>query len=137
MLDMIAICAPVGQAIGRIGCFLNGCCYGSETQGWWGVKFSCLENPVHPTELYLSAGDLLVFFILYLFYREKHQEGEITGWYLIFFGSLRYGIDFLRGDLIPNSIGLYPTQIFAAAVFLIGAFWIFSITFRKKPSGKP
>jgi phosphatidylglycerol:prolipoprotein diacylglycerol transferase len=131
-LDMVALSVPVGQAIGRIGCFLNGCCYGKQSNCFIGVTFPGVERRVHPTELYYMAGDLLIFWFLLLFYHDKHQDGEIAAWYLIFFGSLRYWLDHFRGDLIPSEIGLYSTQIFGIICFLAGALWIFRISFRQK-----
>ncbi|MCL5674371.1 MAG: prolipoprotein diacylglyceryl transferase [Candidatus Omnitrophica bacterium] len=127
-LDMVSLSAPVGQAIGMLGCFLGGCFYGIKTTGIWGVKIPFLAYKVYPVSLFELAGNLIIFLILFLFYMEKHKDGEIVGWYLILYGILRYGLDGLRGDLIPTSFfNLYPAQIFGGILFLIGAFWIFSI----------
>jgi phosphatidylglycerol:prolipoprotein diacylglycerol transferase len=130
--DMVAMVVPVGQAIGRIGCLFHGCCYGKPTDKWFAIKFPFLDTPVHPTEIYYFFGDLLIFFILYLFSKDKHQDGEIAAWYFIFFGSLRYWVDYFRGDLIRGSLGFYPTQIYGIICFLIGALWIFRIFFSRQ-----
>jgi len=71
VLDTIAIFVPIGQAIGRIGCFLNGCCYGKETNCFLGVKFPFLDRKVHPTELYYSFSYLILFFIFIPFIGQK------------------------------------------------------------------
>ncbi len=130
--DIVALYVPLGQAIGRIGCFFHGCCYGKPSDGFFSVRFPFLEHPVHPTQLYYFAGDLAIFFILLLFSKDKQNDGEIAAWYLMFFGALRYWIDQFRGDLIVGSTGFYPTQIYAIICFLIGALWIFRIFFRQK-----
>jgi len=131
-LDMVASVVPLGQAIGRIGCLFHGCCYGKPSTHWFSIKFPFLETRVHPTEIYYFIGDLAIFFLLYLFSRDKHQDGEIAAWYLIFFGSLRYWIDHFRGDLIPGMFGFYQTQIYGIICFLIGAFWIFRLFFANQ-----
>ncbi len=131
-LDMVASVVPLGQAIGRIGCLLHGCCYGRQSNHWFALKFPFLEAKVEPTQIYYFVGDIIIFFFLYLFSRDKHHDGETTAWYFIFFGSLRYWVDQFRGDLIANSYGYYPTQIYGIICFLIGAFWIFRIFFVRQ-----
>ncbi len=72
--DAAAPGLALGHAIGRIGCFLNGCCYGLPTRMPWGVRF---HNPAlgidtlpsHPTQLYEAAGLLILFVLLALYSR--------------------------------------------------------------------
>lgn len=131
-LDMISLSAPIGQAIGMIGCFLGGCFYGIKTTSIFGIKLPFLSYNVYPVSLFELIGNLIIFLILFLFYKEKHKDGEIVGWYFILYGSLRYGLDGFRGDLIPTSfLNLYTTQIFGIIVFFIGAFWIFRLMISK------
>ncbi|MCM8822415.1 MAG: prolipoprotein diacylglyceryl transferase [Candidatus Omnitrophica bacterium] len=132
IVDSVALFVPLGQAIGRVGCFFHGCCYGKPSTHWFSVKFPFLEDFVHPTEIYYLIGDMVIFFFLYLFSRDKLKDGEITAWYFIFFGALRYWIDQFRGDLIPSATGFYQTQIYGIICFLIGAFWIFRIYFVRQ-----
>ncbi|MCM8767637.1 MAG: prolipoprotein diacylglyceryl transferase [Candidatus Omnitrophica bacterium] len=125
LLDTISISVPIGQAIGRIGCFLNGCCYGKETNFFFGVKFPFLERKVHPTELYYSFLYIILFFLLKkLSQKFKKGEGFIFSSYLIGFSLIRYFVDFLRGDLNKTSLGLYPTQIIAIIIFIIGGVYL-------------
>jgi len=131
-LDMVAFVVRLGQAIGRIGCLFHGCCYGKPSTHWFSIKFPFLDTRVHPTEIYYFIGDLAIFLLLYLFSRDKHHDGEIAAWYLIFFGSLRYWIDHFRGDLIPGVFGFYPTQMYGIVCFLIGAYWIFRLFFTNQ-----
>ncbi|MCM8816123.1 MAG: prolipoprotein diacylglyceryl transferase [Candidatus Omnitrophica bacterium] len=132
VLDMVAKYLPLGQAIGRIGCFFHGCCYGRPSEKWFAIKFPFLEKSVYPTQIYYFIGDIIIFSILYFFAKDKQNDGEITGWYFIFIGAFRYWIDQYRGDLIPGTLGFYPTQIYAILFFLIGALWIFRISLVKK-----
>ncbi|MCX7705391.1 MAG: prolipoprotein diacylglyceryl transferase [bacterium] len=132
MLDMVAKYVPLGQAIGRIGCFFHGCCYGRTTDRWFAVKFPFLEKAVYPTQIYYFIGDIVIFFLLVIFSRDKQKDGELTAWYFIFFGAFRYWMDQYRGDLIPGTLGFYPTQLYGIICFLIGALWIFRISLVKK-----
>ncbi len=131
-LDLASLSAPVGQAIGMFGCFLGGSFYGTKTTSAWGIKMPFLSYNVFPVSLLELAANLLLFLILFLFYRGKHKEGEIVGWYLILYGILRYGLDRFRGDLISTSfLGLYSTQVFGIILFLIGILWIFRLMMVK------
>jgi len=132
LLDLISIYVPIGQAIGRIGCFLNGCCYGKETHFFLSVKFSFLEKRVHPTQLYYSFLYLLLFLILKkVSKRVKIGDGFIFLFYLIGFSLIRYFIDFLRGDLKETFFGLYATQLIAIFIFLIGGIFIILKNLKK------
>lgn len=117
---VIDICAPslaLGQAIGRIGCFLNSCCFGKPTDLPWGIKFPSgsmasyeqfsqgliqsvneYSLPVHPTQLYSSLNALIIFIILVLLNRKKRFNGELFWLYLLLYAITRFGIEFLRGD---------------------------------------
>ncbi|MBI3319438.1 MAG: prolipoprotein diacylglyceryl transferase, partial [Candidatus Omnitrophica bacterium] len=64
-MDQVIPFIPLGHAIGRIGCFLNGCCYGKPTTAWFGVQFPGHPGPVVPTQLIESAGLVVLFAILW------------------------------------------------------------------------
>ncbi|MCM8784885.1 MAG: prolipoprotein diacylglyceryl transferase [Candidatus Omnitrophica bacterium] len=131
LLDTISVSVPIGQAIGRIGCFLNGCCYGKETNFFLGIKFPFLAKKVHPTQLYYSFLYIILFFLLKkLSQKFKKGEGLIFSSYLIGFSLIRYFVDFLRGDLKKTSLGFYPTQIIAVIIFIIGGIYIILKTIK-------
>jgi len=119
-VDLIAIVTPLGQAIGRIGCFLNGCCYGKATESFFGVKFPFLTEKVYPTELFYFFMDIILFYFLLTFNKKKKRDGEVLSLYLMGFGLIRYFIDFLRGDLFFTSLGLFSTQLIGIFIFMIG-----------------
>ena len=129
-LDIISLYMPVGHAIGRIGCFLNGCCYGNASSLPWAVKFPLLQGPVHPTQIYYLLSNLIIFLILSLFYRHK-KDGEVICLYFFLYSVSRYNIDFLRGDLSPSFIPLYSTQVFALILALISAAFLLYFHFRR------
>lgn len=132
MLDIIALSTPIGQAIGRIGCFLNGCCYGKQTGFFLGVKFPFSYGRVHPTQLYYSASYILLFFFLWAVYKRKLKSGIVFSCYLLGFSLIRYLVDMLRGDLSPTFTGLYPTQIIGIIIFIVGVIWLFEILFERR-----
>jgi phosphatidylglycerol---prolipoprotein diacylglyceryl transferase len=128
-LDMMALSVPAGQALGRIGCFFNGCCYGKITDLPIGVMFPHLTEKVHPTQLYYTLCYIALFFILKTLYRKKAKQGLVFGSYIMGFALIRYSIDFLRGDLVYKYMNFYPTQIIGILVFAFGAIWTVSIIF--------
>lgn len=132
ILDKMAVFVPLGHSIGRIGCFLNGCCYGRETNFFLSVKFPFLEKRVHPTQLYYSFLYFVLFLILFKLSKKLRDfKGIIFSVYMISFGIIRYFVDFLRGDLKKTYLGLYSTQIIAVFIFLIGCFSLYNALFKR------
>jgi prolipoprotein diacylglyceryl transferase len=136
LLDILAICVPIGQAIGRLADFMNGNCYGLPTTGIFAVQFPELTYSVYPTQLFESFGNFIIFLILYFFiFRKSHKNGEVVGWFFILYGALRMNLDFLRGDLTAGPVswtfGLYATQIFGIIFFVFGSAWILYLQFSK------
>jgi phosphatidylglycerol:prolipoprotein diacylglycerol transferase len=117
--DFIAPYIMLGQAIARIGCFLNGCCYGKPTEFFLGVKFPHLSARVHPTELYMSAGAFLFFWLLIFLRSRKHLKGQIFAFYLMFYAILRFNVDFFRGDMGVVFLGMTQSQVFSIAMFIV------------------
>ncbi len=125
VFDLIAIYAPLMQAISRIGCFLAGCCYGKVAGPniFWSVIFTNpdslapLNIPLHPTQLYLSLASFLIFLIILSISKKfKYKNGQILFTYLILESISRFTIHFWRADQDPYSqpiaIGIF---IFAIA----------------------
>ena len=106
--DAFAPGLALGHAIGRVGCFAAGCCYGKETHHFWGVTFTNdfaheqvgtpLGIPLEPTQLFESAVELANFFLLMWLFRRKKFDGQVFGAYLFLYGVARYLLEFLRDD---------------------------------------
>lgn len=99
--DLTAPFIALGLFFGRLGCFLNGCCFGKQTDLPWAVTFPQRGTPpnVHPAQLYESFGALVLFGLLYFVVRpRKSRHGEVFAWLLITYGLLRFGLEFLRAD---------------------------------------
>ena len=97
-LDQCIPFLALGHAIGRIGCFFNGCCYGRPTEAWYGVQFPGHPGPVVPTQLFEAAGLVTLFFALRAARSTFREAGRVFGLYLACYGALRFGIEILRGD---------------------------------------
>ncbi|HNX69138.1 MAG TPA: prolipoprotein diacylglyceryl transferase [Candidatus Omnitrophota bacterium] len=103
MLDFIVPYTALSQAFGRIGCFLNGCCFGKECGFPWAVRFPDMAYAVHPAQLYEAAFDLFLFVFLLSKRKSARFEGQIALLYFAFYGFGRYMIEFFRE---PNLVWL-------------------------------
>jgi len=148
--DLVAPAIVLGQAFGRIGCFLNGCCFGGvSTEGFpLAVRFPAFHNeagvpvggpaflehvrryalpdnsaaslPVHPTQLYTAACLFMVSALLVVATPYKRRDGEVFALMCILHAATRLGIEFVRRDTAPVLLGLNPGQLGALAVMVIG-----------------
>ncbi len=122
MVDQIVPFLALGHAIGRIGCFLNGCCYGRPTTSWCGVQFPELPGPVLPTQLFEAAGLFLLYRVLRLLQRPAvlARSGLLFGYYLVGYSGLRFVIEFVRGDQSVWWMGLTLQQGISIGMFFVG-----------------
>jgi phosphatidylglycerol:prolipoprotein diacylglycerol transferase len=95
-LDFIAPYTALTQAFGRVGCFLNGCCYGKPCDLPWAVHFPQAEGLVHPAQVYEAAYTLVLFAFLLKRSRAVRFEGEISLLYLMLYALGRFLIEFVR-----------------------------------------
>ena len=137
--DIFAPGLALGHAIGRMGCFSAGCCWGLECHRPWAVTFTNTEAhrlvgvplgvPLHPTQLYEAAAELLIFIILILWFRKHRLDGSVIGLYLILYSTARFLIEFLRFHDQPNPFGGPLSSIqWIALLMLAAGGWLF---FRK------
>jgi phosphatidylglycerol:prolipoprotein diacylglycerol transferase len=140
MADMWAPAMAIGQGIGRIGCFMAGCCYGKPTGSRWGVVFTDphslapLNIPLHPTQLYSSVNNFIIFFILLMLHRKKRFHGQVFLWLLVLHSTARLFVERFRGDdrgMVLES-GMTITQI-VTLVILIAAIVTLFIFKRRQP----
>lgn len=129
--EIADICVPyiaLAQSIGRIGCFLNGCCYGKITDFIIRVKFPFSPEAVHPTQPYSALSLFLIFIILKYYQKAKKIfAGEIFCMYLFLAGAERFLSEFLRGDTIPTHFfGLTLYQVFSL-IWILASLVLFKI----------
>ncbi|RTZ94185.1 MAG: prolipoprotein diacylglyceryl transferase, partial [Deltaproteobacteria bacterium] len=104
VMDIFAPGIALGHAIGRIGCFCAGCCYGKVCHCSFGLVFkdpkslARLGIPLYPTQLISSAMLFIIFFILIFVERRKKFDGQVFWSYVLIYAIARFGIEFLRGD---------------------------------------
>ena len=110
---------PLGHALGRLGCLINGCCFGSETRSAWSIAVEGVRR--HPTPLYEAVGNLLVYLILLLYTLRAPRRGRILALYLLTYPVLRFWLEFLRGDDRITFAGLHLAQFVSLALFTAGA----------------
>ena len=132
--DAIAPAIALGTVFGRIGCFLNGCCYGRPTKLPWGVvyppeSFPGMEfgsTPIHPSQLYFSLAGLAVFAALWAIRKRVTAEGRLFWIMIILIAAVRVPLDFTRtyepATIVGHAGGLDITesQLFSLVIVLFG-----------------
>ncbi|RJP72130.1 MAG: prolipoprotein diacylglyceryl transferase [Candidatus Abyssobacteria bacterium SURF_17] len=118
VMDITAPSIALGQAIGRIGCFMSGCCYGTPTWVPWAVKFPALEHARHPTQLYESVVTFAIFAALMKFRRHKKQNGQVMWLYAVLYAPARFVLEFFRGDNPPVLWRLTISQVISVLILL-------------------
>jgi phosphatidylglycerol:prolipoprotein diacylglycerol transferase len=129
--DVFAPGLAAGQAIGRLGCFAAGCCWGTECDRPWAVTFRNPEAhdltnvplgiPLHPAQLYEVGADALIFAALYWMIRRPHRSGTIIAWYLTLYSAVRFVIEFFRFHEQGLHLGLSLTQWISLGTLAAGA----------------
>jgi phosphatidylglycerol:prolipoprotein diacylglycerol transferase len=124
--DLVMPSIALAQGFGRIGCLLAGCCYGVETNSSFSLvfhnsEFAPRDVQLIPTQPISSALDFLNFFALLLISRRIKADGQVAGFYLVFYSVGRFILEFFRGDLERGSIaGISTSQFISIFLFLIG-----------------
>ncbi|PLX41161.1 MAG: prolipoprotein diacylglyceryl transferase [Deltaproteobacteria bacterium] len=135
ILDIAAPSVAIAHAVGRLGCFAAGCCYGSECTLPWAVTFTNLSSqarlgvPLAPVQLYEAAVNFLIFLFVFDWQkRRKHVEGVVFAGYLLIYPLFRFVLEFYRGDERGGLWGLSTSQLFSIPLFLIGASLLIGFT---------
>ncbi|HEX8653288.1 MAG TPA: prolipoprotein diacylglyceryl transferase [Pyrinomonadaceae bacterium] len=149
--DAFAPGIALGQAIGRLGCFSAGCCWGKPTSEPWGVRFTPLGHEItgvpidvdlHPTQLYESAATLLIFLFLLWLHRRRRFSGQLILFYAVLYSIARFSIEFLRddprGDIagLTTWTGLSTSQLISLIVG-VGGLLILILRWRRAATEPP
>jgi phosphatidylglycerol:prolipoprotein diacylglycerol transferase len=159
VLDAAAVSAPLGVAIGRIGCFCYGCCYGTPTQLPIGVRFPKMINtegnivgslpflahvcdnlisaaasrsaPIHPVQLYEFVADLLLFVVLALTWKCRRFAGRLAPLFIFGYCAIRFCMEFLRTEERYGPLSVY--QCLSIVIGLAAMAW-FLVQSRRSSS---
>jgi phosphatidylglycerol:prolipoprotein diacylglycerol transferase len=143
MADAVAPAVAIGAALGRIGCFLNGCCDGARSDRPWALGFpagshawmrqvnagliapdSPFSLPVHPTQIYSSVAAILVVLALLAYFPYRRRTGEIMALLMILYPMTRWPIEALRADEPAVFAGMTWSQNISVALLAGGlAVW--------------
>lgn len=132
--DLFALALPAGEAVGRVGCFLNGCCYG--TPAGAGVAWAVFQHGKlrHPAQLYSAAFDVVLLGVLLAASGRLKREGDLFRLYLVLFGLGRFGLEFWRQRTLAFA-GLSLAQLLCLeTVAVVGVTWLV-MRARRQASG--
>ena len=115
--DALAVALPVGQAIGRLGCFFAGCCYGTTSTLPWAVYEHGARR--HPVVLYEAALDLALAGWLFSIRKEPRTPGHLFRYYLVGYATIRFGLETLRGEPQRTLGPLSFTQVLCLAAIVV------------------
>ena len=125
--DILIPSLPLGCFFGRLGCFLNGCCYGRACNLPWAVRFPADNplgpptSPVHPTQIYDSLLNLCLYAFLAWLFRRRKFDGQVFGVYLVCYAVLRSFVEAFRGDYPENQhyLGGWATPAHLVSILIL------------------
>ena len=153
LADVITPSIFLGLAFGRIGCLLNGCCFGDSCQLPWAITFppgsvpyltlvhlgfllpdAPTSLPLHPTQIYSAIGGLFMAAATAGVFRYRRRNGEVLAVAAIFYPINRFLIEFLRGDEFTQfDTGLTISQIVSLGVLVCGILFTVWLEFTRRP----
>lgn len=149
-LDAVVPAVAFGIFLARIGCFLNGCCFGTPTDSFLGVVFPhdsaawyvFGNTPVHPAQLYSSAYGLFLFFLVRWFNRRHYSPGVTTGVFFVVEAGFRFAIESVRyyePEMWIDIAGAHATfnHLIAVALFILGVLVILNARRRTRSAPPP
>lgn len=129
IFDLVIPFVALGQAIGRVGCLLNGCCFGRISR--FGLYFDIHKSVLIPTQAYSSSILILMFIILRFLQERPHKEGKIFFAYLLFYSIKRFFMEFWRADNPVIFLDLSLFQIISVVLFCLALIKLSLIKKRK------
>jgi phosphatidylglycerol:prolipoprotein diacylglycerol transferase len=141
MADAVAPALAVGITFGRLGCFLNGCCFGevcdlpfplsirypAGSHAWFAqveagilAPAAAFSLPVHPTQLYAAGAGLVLLILLSLYYPRRRRDGSVMVLLMVLYPLSRWPIEMLRGDEQAIFAGMTLSQNISLGLLLLG-----------------
>lgn len=149
--DALAPAIALGTAFGRVGCFLNGCCYGRPTGGAWGVVFppdsfaglAYGPQPLHPAQLYFSAAGLGVFLLAWALRRRIRVPGILFWGVIALLALVRIPLDLTRAYeetaviAMVGAVVVTESQVMSATIALFSLLMILRLRRLARPTPDP
>jgi phosphatidylglycerol---prolipoprotein diacylglyceryl transferase len=147
LADIVAPSIALGHVFGRIGCLLNGCCYGHTCSLPWAIVYPqefYLRNSVskdaalHPTQIYESLLNLILYLALAQLYRRKKFDGQVFATYLVGYALLRSFVELFRGDYPTSQLvagWITPAHWVSLVILIAGVVALRILSSRKPPAG--
>lgn len=117
--DVVAPAVAIGYAIVRIGCLLNGCCYGEPTGLPWAIAGGQDDVLRHPTQIYSVLYSVVIYGLLWLVERRKKFEGQVIWAYVGFYSVARFIVEFFRAGVRDYFAPLTATQVLCIALAVL------------------
>ena len=130
LADMVAPGLALGYAIARLGCLLNGCCYGVTTDLPWGIRFliwpdsEIKTDPSHPTQIYSAFGSLAILAVLLGARSRLKARGQLFLLYLLLYAPMRAAVEVLRKGVTARVLfdGVTEAQMASCVIFALALF---------------
>ncbi len=133
-VDAMAPFISLGEGISRVGCFLNGCCFGKICELPWAVRFPAdahatqvlgAEHHVHPSQLYQAILGFGAFFLLSWVWRRRSFDGQVFWLFVLLHGASRLVVDFFRyyeesQSTVFGGVPFSDSQLLSIAVMITG-----------------
>jgi phosphatidylglycerol:prolipoprotein diacylglycerol transferase len=140
LMDSMAPSVGLGYAIGRVGCFLNGCCYGGACSLPWATRFydptvpGGVTPPSHPVQLYASVGGLAIFGILAWMSKRQQYNGQLALGFFLLYSVLRFFEEFFRAGVTSDIVwnGFTDVQLYSVLTALVVLGWMFAASAAHK-----
>jgi phosphatidylglycerol:prolipoprotein diacylglycerol transferase len=137
--DVMAPSIALGYVPGRLGCLMNGCCYGRVTTVPWAIRFppehETQGEPVHPTQVYDALLNLGLYALLSWLYRHKKFDGQVFATYLVCYAVTRSVVEAFRGDYSVRYLSGVATPAHLVSVLILGAGLTLMWRLRRRSSG--
>ena len=149
LADLLAPAIVLGQSLGRCANLLNGDAFGAPTGGSFGILYPNTtlayrtygNQPLWPAEIWEGQLDLVIFALLLAFRCTNHAKGQCFALYVMLYSSVRFLLEYLRGDYVQLAFGLFKsaqmTSLAAFAIALASFIWLGRARWKQKKKEKP
>lgn len=142
LADVLAPSVALGYVFGRVGCLMNGCCFGRACELPWGVQYPSNHEThpahVHPSPIYDSLLSLALYLGLAWLYRHKKHDGQVFSTYLVGYALVRSFVELFRGDYPRYIAGwITPAHLLSALILFTGIVLLILGSKNRLPGAQP